>query len=373
MSDPLRRVTPVVRLAPAKLNLTLAITGRREDGFHALHSVMVPLGLADRLAIAPAFASADRLHVTGARAADLDPAGLGPDDLGRPDPGRPGLGRPDTGPADRNLVLTAITVARAACRAKGVDVPLPALAARLDKRIPVGAGLGGGSSDGAAALTGALEAWGMQDVLTAADLATAAASLGSDVPFFLAGGWALVEGRGERVARLPAPRGAAPAVLLVTPGLAVSTADVFAAYATGARPAPGAALASSRHLAGELVAGITHATFAERAGILAVSNDLAAATAAVVPGFVPFRRALGRLVERPVGQSGSGPTVWVLYASIGAAEAAAIRVREAIAAHDLPIPGERPPFVEAAPIMAGDPVAAAGADRQPDAADKGGA
>ena len=55
----------VVRLAPAKLNLTLAVTGRREDGFHALHSVMVPLELADRLAITPAFAPGDRLHVTG--------------------------------------------------------------------------------------------------------------------------------------------------------------------------------------------------------------------------------------------------------------------------------------------------------------------
>ena len=347
MSDALRRVTPVVRLAPAKLNLTLAIVGRREDGFHALHSVMVPLGLADRLALAPSFATGDRLHVTGA---DV----------------------PDLGPPDRNLVLRAIGAARAACRARGVDAPLPAIAARLEKRIPVAGGLGGGSSDAAAAVAGALEAWGVEVALAPADRATVAAGLGSDVPFFLAGGWALVEGRGERVAPLPAPRGPAPAVLLVTPGLGVSTAAVFAAYASGVRPAPGAALASSRHLAGELAAGITPAAFAERAGILAVANDLAPATAAVVPGLVAFRRALGRLVGRPVGQSGSGPTLWVLYPSLGAAETAATRVRDALAAEDLRAPGERPPFVAATRITVGEPGVSAEPGRPAEATDQGG-
>jgi 4-diphosphocytidyl-2-C-methyl-D-erythritol kinase len=347
MSDVLSRVTPIVRLAPAKLNLTLAIVGRREDGFHSLHSVMVPLELADRLALAPAFATGDRLHATGDRARDL-------------------------GPPDRDLVVRAIGAARAACRARGVDAPLPALAARLEKRIPVAAGLGGGSSDAAAAVAGALEAWGVQDALAPADRATVAAGLGSDVPFFLAGGWALVEGRGERVMPLPAPRGPAPAVLLVTPGLAVSTAAVFEACASGIRPGSGAALASSRHVAGELAAGMTAAKFAERAGILAVANDLALATAAVVPTLVAFRRALARLVGRPVGQSGSGPTLWVLYPSIGTAEAAANRVREALATDDLVAPGARPPFVAAARIIVGDPGVSVGPSRPTETTDQGG-
>lgn len=347
MNDALRRVTPVVRLAPAKLNLTLVIVGRREDGFHALHSVMVPLGLADRLALAPAFAPGDRLHATGVDA-------------------------PDLGPTDRNLVVRAIAAARAACRARSVDASLPALAARLDKRIPSAAGLGGGSSDAAAALDGALEAWGVQDALGPGDRASVAAGLGADVPFFLAGGWALVEGRGERVMPLPAPRGPTPAVLLVTPALAVSTAAVFAAYASGIRPGPGATLASSRHLAGELAAGMTTAKFAERAGILAVANDLALATAAVVPALVPFRRALGRLVGRPVGQSGSGPTLWVLYPSIGAAEAAATRVREALAADDLVAPGARPPFVAATRINVGEPGVSTEPGRPIETTDQGG-
>ncbi len=89
----------------------------------------------------------------------------------------------------------------------GVDRPLPALAARLDKRIPVAAGLGGGSSDAAAALDAALEAWGVAEALAAADRASIAASLGSDVPFFTLGGWALVGwARGSRDAAARSPR-----------------------------------------------------------------------------------------------------------------------------------------------------------------------
>jgi 4-diphosphocytidyl-2-C-methyl-D-erythritol kinase len=348
MSDALRRLTPVIRLAPAKLNLTLAVVGRREDGFHALHSVMVPLGLADRLALAPAFGPGDRLHVTGIGASDL-------------------------GPPDRNLVLRAVAAARAACRARGVDAPLAALASRLEKRIPVAAGLAGGSSDAAAALDGALEAWGVADALGPGDRATAAASLGSDVPFFLAGSWALVEGRGERVTPLPSPRGPTPAVLLVTPGLAVSTAAVFEAYAGGVRPGPGAALASSRHLAGELAGGLTAAKLVERAGILAVANDLSLATSAVVPALLPFRRAVGRLVGRPVGQSGSGPTLWVLYPSLEAAEAGAARVRDALAARDLVAPGVQPPFVAATRIITGVPGASGEPGPPTEPPDQGGA
>ncbi len=336
MTDALRRVTPVVRVAPAKLNLTLAVTGRREDGFHALHSVMVLLELADRLAVAPAFAAGDRLHVTGAEVAEV-------------------------GPPHDNLVLRAIAAARAACRARGIDAALPALAARLDKRVPVAAGLGGGSSDAAAALEAALEAWGVEDVLSLPERMTIAASLGSDVPFFLADGWALVEGRGERVTPVPAPRGPAPAVLLVTPGIGVSTRAVYAAFAEGSRPGSGAALVSSRHLAGELGAGMSSARFAERAGIMAVANDLAPATAAVAPALVAFRRALGRRVSRPVGQSGSGPTLWVLYPSLEAAEAVATDVRAALAAGDLQAPGDRPALVLATRFIVARPGKAVGA------------
>ena len=326
---------PVVRLAPAKVNLTLSIVGRRPDGFHALHSIMAPLGLADRLSLAPAAGSADTLHLAGD---DLDRVALGP--------------------LAGNLVLQAIAAARAAV---GGARRAPALAARLEKRIPIAAGLAGGSSDAAAALDGALEAWGAggNAVLSQDERLRVAARLGSDVPFFLAGELAIVEGRGERVTPLPgAIRGEAPGILLVVPRIAVATAEVFAAYAASGAAINGATRLTSEHLAGELQRGLTAQTLHDRAGILASANDLFPATAALEPAIVPFRRALARLTGRPIGMSGSGPTLWVLYPSLEAAQAAEVRVRGSIDDGVLVAPGDRPPFVVASTIvsrLAGQP------------------
>jgi 4-diphosphocytidyl-2-C-methyl-D-erythritol kinase len=332
MSDPgIDRLAPVVRLAPAKLNLTLAVTGRRDDGFHALHSVMTPLALADRLTLAPFAGASDTLHATGA----------------------------DAGPTSDNLVLRAIAAARSEVgriEVRGAATPIapPSLAARLEKRIPIAAGLGGGSSDAAAALDGALEAWAA--TVSAGTRQRIAAGLGSDVPFFLAGGIALVTGRGEEVRPLPDPIGSAPGVLLVTPAVAVPTPDVFAVFAAGIRPEPwGAARVSSEHLAAELVAGLPVSSLLDRAGILATANDLVPATARLVPELGPFRRALRRLLARPVGQSGSGPTLWALYPSLEATTAAAASVTDALASGELAAPGSTPPSVIATTLLLGGP------------------
>ncbi len=333
MIEPGRRLGPVIRLAPAKLNLTLAIVGRRPDGFHALHSVMAPLGLADRLSLALAAGGEDTLFVVNGAAGDAERASLG-------------------ATAD-NLVLRAIAAARAGARAAGV--PPPALAARLEKRIPVAAGLAGGSSDAAAALDGALEAWGAggTSVLSAEERLRIAARLGSDVPFFLAGGLALVEGRGERVSPLPgAIRGEPPGVLLIVPRIAVPTPAVFAAYAASGVPINGATRLTSDHLAGELQRGLTARALHDRAAILASANDLAAASASVAPAIVPFRRALARLTGRPIGLSGSGPSLWILYPSLETARAAEAEVRRALDDGSLVAPGEGRPFVAATPIAA---------------------
>jgi 4-diphosphocytidyl-2-C-methyl-D-erythritol kinase len=325
MTDPTRRLAPVVRLAPAKLNLTLAIVGRRPDGYHALHSVMVPLGLADRLSMAIQPAGADTLHSSG-----FDP-----------------------GPASGNLVLKAVAGARQAVAAAGEAAP--PLAIRLEKRIPVAAGLAGGSSDAAAALGGALEAWAVD--LGPEERLELAASLGSDVPFFLGHGAALVEGRGERVTPLhgiTAGHGdhvAPPGVLLVTPSVPTHTAAVFAAWAGGAMGEPGVARRTSEHFASEFGSGLTNRAFLERAGVLASANDLWPAAAAVVPGLVPLRRALARLLGRPIGLSGSGSSLWALYPSQEAAEAAAVAVRGALAEGSLASPGDEPPFVAATTIQ----------------------
>ena len=175
-------------LAPAKINLTLEVVGTRADGFHELRSVFATVDLADRVRVS----AAKRLDVQV-----------------RPDPGAP---------AGRELTARAVEALAAA-------VGRPALAhVRVAKRIPVAAGLGGGSSDAGTLLRGLARVWRVD-----ADLAAVAASLGSDVPFFAAGPeFALVEGRGERVRALPAPH-AALWIVLVRVAARVATADVFAA------------------------------------------------------------------------------------------------------------------------------------------------
>jgi 4-diphosphocytidyl-2-C-methyl-D-erythritol kinase len=333
IADPLRRLAPVVRLAPAKLNLTLAIVGRRTDGFHALHSVIVPLALSDRLSLAPGGTEEDSLNCTGF------PCG--------PDP--------------ENLVTRAIAAVRTAV---GRADPTPALAVRLDKRIPVAAGLGGGSSDAAAAIHGSLEAWGAE--LVPGAYLEVAASIGSDVPFFLAPRATLVEGRGERLTPLHGVRDGAPAVVLVTPTVAASTRDVFAAWAAGAMSEPGVARRTSEHFASEFGSGLSTGAFVERAGVLASANDLLPAAEVVVPGLLAFRRRLMRIISRPIGLNGSGPTLWALYPSLDEAEGIAARIRAAVAAGEVDAPGEEAPFVTATEILRDPPDAHKAPDpRQP--------
>jgi 4-diphosphocytidyl-2-C-methyl-D-erythritol kinase len=325
-ADATRRLAPVLRLAPAKLNLTLAVVGRRDDGYHALHSVVVLLALADRLSLAPRPSGSDSLHVEGFAAGET---------------------------AD-NLVLRAIAATREAARPAwpGAPAPPPPLAARLEKRIPVAAGLGGGSSDAAAAIDGALEAWGAE--VEPALRARVAESVGSDVPLFLAGGAALIEGRGERVTPLHGLRGRPeeqPGVLLVTPAVPAHTGAVFEAWSAGAMAEPGVARRTSEHFASEFGSGLGGRQLLERAGVLAAANDLAPAAAAVVAGLVGFRRGLTRLLGRPIGLSGSGPTLWALYPSLDEATAAARIVDEATADGSLRAPGEDRPFTTATTIL----------------------
>ena len=322
MPDP--HLTPVIRLAPAKLNLTLAVVGRREDGFHHLHSVFVPLDLSDRLSLAPATptARADGLHVTGF----------------------------DAGPVADNLVLRAIEAARAAIGEGPGRPATPALAVRLEKLIPVAAGLGGGSSDAAAAFDGAIEAWGAD--LDHERRVRAAAAIGSDVPFFLHGVPSLVEGRGERLTPLKGVHGH-PGILLVTPAVAVRTPDVFAVFDGIRGSGDGSIRMSSEHLAQELGNGLSAADLIARAGVLASANDLLPAALLVAPGLVGVKRALTRTLTRAVGLTGSGPTLWTLYPSLAEAHDAAAVVEAAVAAGTIPSIGDGPPSIIATTIRTG--------------------
>jgi hypothetical protein len=129
---------------------------------------------------------------------------------------------------------------------------------------------------------------------------------------------------------------------------------VFAAFdARAGTTSSGSARVSSDHLAGELAGGLSVRQLLDRSGVLASANDLLGATAVVLPELVSFRRALTRLLGRPVGQSGSGPTCWVLYGELGEAREAAALVNAAADDGRLPTLGADHPFVAASTIDAG--------------------
>lgn len=262
-------------IAPAKINLTLEVLGKRPDGYHAIRSVMQTITLADRLTVTPA-----------------------PDLTLRCD--RPDLETPD------NLVWRAAMVLS---EESGCTL---GAAMRLHKQIPVAAGLGGGSADAAATLLALDRLWGLRT--PPERLADMAAQIGSDVPFFLvATGCALIEGRGERVTPLPPlpPQW----VVLVTPPVGISAGAVYrvfppAAWQDGTRTA--AWLAAAGH-------GQVPAPF----------NDLEAVAVQVAPACIVAREALLAAGAPYALMSGSGSTFFCLFQQEEAAQAVYSRLRTA--------------------------------------------
>lgn len=274
--------------AEAKVNLALAITGRRPDGYHTLHSVFLRLSLADDLSVRPAD----------------DPAGP---DLLRVE------GDPDC-PVEDNLVLRAAAMLR-----EHVGVASPALSFGLRKRVPMAAGLGGGSSDAAAALELAARAWGHD--LDMHERLGLALRLGADVPFFAAGHRAAeVTGIGGSLAPLPPPTGE-PAILLVVPPVRSATADVFGAFDRWP-PSGSPAGPMVERLATLLLAGLDGGALVELADELRDANDLWPAAAAVEPTLPELRAALEARLARPVLLTGSGAALFAIYASLEAARTA---------------------------------------------------
>ena len=179
--------------APAKLNLSLRVLGKREDGFHEIDTLMVKLpGLADQIEFR---ASEDFSFECN-------------------DPSVPG--------DESNLVVKAV---RAYEAATGISCKH---SISLKKVVPHGAGLGGGSSDAAATLHGLNQLHGY--ALAVDPLREIAAKLGSDIPFFLASGAARCTGRGEKIEQVPPPP--ALRVLLLKPSFGVSTPDAYGRWKT---------------------------------------------------------------------------------------------------------------------------------------------
>jgi 4-diphosphocytidyl-2-C-methyl-D-erythritol kinase len=265
--------------APAKLNLCLFLGPRREDGLHELCSLFEPLALADAIEVT----EADRDEV------------LCPEVEGE------------------NLAARAL----AGLRERGWQGPL--LRIEIEKRIPVAAGLGGGSADAAAVLRLARgPATGVAGSVP--DLEELAAELGADVPSQLVPALALVRGAGERVTRLPDPE--PHAVVLLPGGGGLSTAEVFAeADRLGLGRSAEQLQALAQRLLTAAGAGASPLEYAEL-----LQNDLELAARSLRP---EVGEALGALREAgaPLALlTGSGPTAFGLFADLAGARDAAGRI-----------------------------------------------
>ncbi len=260
--------------APAKLNLYLHVLGRRDDGYHELDSLVVFAAVGDRISVSPA---ADlTLQIDGPFGGGLEPD-------------------------ERNLVLRA---ARALMDATGMA---NGAAITLTKNLPVASGIGGGSADAAATIKALVRLWGIHPATH--DLSGLALSLGADVPVCLYGRPAFMGGAGEVLT--PAPDLPAAALVMVNPGVGVSTPAVFAArQGDFNNPAQ----------FDDDVVGVPQLTDL----LAARTNDLMDPAVSLVPAIKDATAALdgadGCLLAR---MSGSGATCFGLFSNDADAEAAA--------------------------------------------------
>jgi 4-diphosphocytidyl-2-C-methyl-D-erythritol kinase len=271
----------LVALAPGKVNLSLFVGAPRADGLHPLVSVVQAVTLADELTLEPADALADEVIC-------------------------PGVDGP-------NLAAKALAAFRAAT---GWDGPPQRLT--IHKRLPVAAGMGGGSADAAATLRLAAHAAGDADDAVLHELAV---GLGADVPSLLRPGRVLMTGAGEHVERLPDPE---PFGLVVVPSSAtLSTPAVYREFDRrgGARSADELAAREAEARAGEPPPP---------------ANDLQDAARALCPAVDPVIRAVAATGADVTLVSGSGPTVFGLFEDLDRARTAAATLSGAVAVEPAP-------------------------------------
>jgi 4-diphosphocytidyl-2-C-methyl-D-erythritol kinase len=248
--------------APAKVNLFLEVLGKRPDGYHDIATLMLAVSLYDTL--------------------ELEEETSGKIELTCDQP------RLETGPA--NLVVKAAELLKKHSGSnKGAAI-------RLTKRIPLAAGLAGGSSDAAATLAGLNQLWRLG--LDNADLAGLAAQIGSDVPFFFATPAAWCTGRGEIVT--PLTPGRTLDLLMIYPGVELATAAVYRGVSVPAKPASGDEIRDA-FAAGD-VAAIGRS----------LHNRLQPAAEKLCPPVADWQRELNRLGPAGAAMSGSGSSLFAL-------------------------------------------------------------
>jgi 4-diphosphocytidyl-2-C-methyl-D-erythritol kinase len=264
--------------AHAKINLNLSVMARRPDGFHLIESAVQTVSLHDTLTL------------------EAIPEGIVLE-----------MDDPDLPKGPDNLVWKAAAALQARC----ANGPLGARI-RLEKRIPSGAGLGGGSSDAAAALVGLRRLWGLD--LAEPELTELAATLGSDVPFFLTGGTALLTGTGTEVRPLPDLGGFE--LLIVFPGSPISTREVYSRVVAPLTSA--LKISSMPRFSHTPEDGLpTEVETWVRAG-----NDLEPYACALCPAIGRIKERLQAAGASAAAMTGSGSAVFGIFKSAVAAERA---------------------------------------------------
>jgi 4-diphosphocytidyl-2-C-methyl-D-erythritol kinase len=250
----------------AKLNWNLRVLGKRHDGYHELSTVFQTISLSDTISFSPA---------------DSEEVVLECDN-------------PALSTGSDNLILRAANGLKtlSGCRA-GARIS-------LTKRIPFGGGLGGGSSNAAIALIGLAKLWNLWP--ESGELLQAAAQLGADVPFFLVGGTAHGSGIGEKL--VPVAEVSAPHLLVVSPGVAISTAEAFKALNLSA-------LTKDR---GEDILSVSYAeAFSSLSLPEVLFNDFEAVVFQMVPQVGLVKKSLESLGARVALMSGSGSSVFGIF------------------------------------------------------------
>lgn len=273
-------VSTVTEFAPAKINLALHVTGRRADGYHLLESLVAFTRFGDRVTVEAS--TEDRFSVAGPFAADV------PID-------------------DGNLVLKARDALRDAIGGENV----PPVSIHLEKNLPVASGVGGGSSDAAATLRALARLWGV--ATSKQKFARIGLGLGADVPMCLTAKPLVARGIGDELS--PVPDFPAHGLVLVNPGRAVSTAEVFAALGRrDNQPLPPLPKLFDFH-------GL-------RNWLETTRNDLEHAARAIEPAVGHALAALNRAGAGFARMSGSGATCFGLFETGNVAKRAALELRK---------------------------------------------
>ncbi|MFE7149879.1 4-(cytidine 5'-diphospho)-2-C-methyl-D-erythritol kinase [Heyndrickxia sporothermodurans] len=249
--------------APAKINLTLDVLNKRNDGYHEVEMIMTTIDLSDRIGLSEINENEIRI---------ISQNRFVPDD-------------------QRNLAYQAARVLKEKFNVKqGVSIT-------IDKAIPVAAGLAGGSSDAAATLRGLNKLWNLG--LSLDQLAEIGAEIGSDVSFCVYGGTAMAKGRGEKITYLPAPPNCW--VILAKPSIGVSTADVYRNLDLSKVNHPDS---------NAMIAALQNGSYSSVCSC--IGNVLESVTLSMHPEVQHIKEQMERFGADAVLMSGSGPTVFGL-------------------------------------------------------------